>query len=206
MTIENFRLEASGEEIQTKHANEGRIVPSSELLDEFASYTTLHGFHFVLGSCSLLRRIVWGVLLLIGLGMLILQCLHGFSKLADKDSVTVKEEQRNETILFPAVTICNLNMLRRDKILGTEAQKFMDDIESLLFGERLSDDENETFTLDLDRVVKEAGHNISEMLLSCAWHGRECGPEDFFMFISLQVRTMFCCFPLHMNSSVRPAT
>ncbi|XP_020631766.1 acid-sensing ion channel 1-like [Orbicella faveolata] len=186
MALEDIRLEASGEEKpQTKHADEGGIVASSELLDEFASYTTLHGFHFILGSCSLIRRIVWGLLLVTGLAMLIMQCLYGFSKLADHDSVTVKEQQRDEKITFPAVTICNLNMLRKDKILGTEAQKFMDKMESVVFGERLNDDANEPFTLDLERVVKEAGHNISEMLSLCRWHGRLCGPKDFFVFVSL---------------------
>lgn len=189
MAIEDFRLEASGEDkTQTKHADESGIVASSELINEFASYTTLHGFHFILQSCSLLRRLVWGVLLVIGLAMLILQCLQGFSKLADHDSVTVKELHRGEKIIFPAVTICNLNMLQRDKILGTKAQKFMDDMESVVFGERSTDNGNETFTLNLERVVKEAGHNISEMLSLCVWSGRSCGPKDFFMFVSLQVR------------------
>ena len=200
MAIENFRLEASGEEkTQTKHADGGGIVASSELLDEFASYTTLHGFHFIFESCSLLRRLVWGALVVTGLVLLIMQCLYGFYKLADHDSVTVKGQQRDEKITFPAVTICNLNMLRKDKILGTEAQKFMDDIESVVFGARLNDDANETFTLDLEDVVREAGHNLSQMLFLCLWHGRLCGAKDFFMFVSLQVRTMFSRVfsPLH---------
>jgi len=211
MTIEDVRLEAvasAEEKSHSKHSDEGGIVASSELLDEFASYTTLHGFHFILGSSLLMRRVVWAVLLVTGLAMLIVQCLFGFSKLADHDSVTVREQQRGEKITFLAVTICNLNMLRKDKILGTEAQKFMDDIESVLFGERLNDEANETFTLDLERVVKEAGHNISEMLSLCIWQRRPCGPKDFFMFVSLQVRTLFCygCFLLHMHSSARPAS
>ena len=192
MAIENSRLEASGEEkTQTQHADEGGIVASSELLNEFASYTTLHGLHFIFESCSLLRRLVWGALLVTGLVLLILQCLNGFYKLANHDSVTVKGQQRDEKIPFPAVTICNLNMLRKDKILGTDAQKFMDDIESVVFGARLNDDANETFTLDLEDVVREGGHNLSEMLFLCLWHGRLCGAKDFFMFVSLQVRTMF---------------
>ena len=192
MAIEDFRLEANGEEkTQTKHADEGGIVASSQLLNKFASYTTLHGFHFILESCSLLRRIVWGVLLVTGLVLLIMQCLYGFYKLADHESVTVKGQQRDEKITFPAVTICNLNMLRKDKILGTEAQKFMDDIESIMFGAGLNDDANDTFTLDLEREVREAGHNLSEMLSLCFWQGRLCSPKEFFTFVSLQVRTMF---------------
>lgn len=191
MTVEDFKMEASVEGIQTNHSNEQRIAPSSELLDDFASYTTLHGFHFVVGSFNLFRRIVWALLLIVGLGTLILQCLNGFTKLSNKDSITVKEQQRNKTILFPAVTICNQNMLRKDKILGTEAQTFMDDVESLIFGEGLRDNVTQNFTLDLDRVVRQAGHKISEFLLYCYWHGRFCGPDDFFMFISQKVRNNY---------------
>ena len=56
------------------------------------------------------------------------------NKLLEHDSVTVKEQQRGAKILLPAVTICNQNMLRKDKIMGTETQKFMDDVDFSLFG------------------------------------------------------------------------
>ena len=186
MTIEEFRVETSGREPQTNE-DEKRTDPST-LLNEFSGYTTLHGFHFILGSVSLIRRIVWAFLLLIGMGILAIQFLNGYKKLTENDSMTVKEQQREKTILFPAVTICNQNMMRKDRILGTEAQRFLDEIESLLFNENLRNNANETFNLDLDQVVREAGHNTTEMLLLCVWQGKTCGAEDFYMFISEQVR------------------
>ena len=186
MTTEEFQVETSGRESQTNE-DEDRTQQST-LMNEFAGYTTLHGFHFILGSVSLIRRIVWAVLLLIGMGILAIQFFNGYTKLTEHDSMTVKEQQRDETILFPAVTICNQNMLRKDRILGTEAQKFLDEIESLLFNENLRNDANETFNLDLDQVVREAGHNMTEMLPLCVWQGKPCGAEDFYMFISEQVR------------------
>ena len=180
-------METSARELQASNSNEGRKNPSTPL-NEFAGYTTLHGFRFIIESFSLIRRIIWAILLLLGLGTLAFQCLTGYNKLVENDSIAVKEQQRGKTILFPAVTICNQNMLRKDKIIGTEAQKFMDDIESLLFNDNLSNNANKTFHLDLDKVVRQAGHNIADMLLICSYQGNVCGPEDFYLIISAQVR------------------
>lgn len=194
MKVEEFRMEESTDEVQTKNPGENRSASASGFLVEFASYTTLHGFHFVLESFSLFRRITWAILMLIGLATLIIQCLEGFNKLAGKDSVTVRELQHTEKAPFPAVTICNQNMLRKDKIMGTQAKKFMDDVESLMFGRGTQNISNETFNLDLDRVVKEAGHNISDMLSGCLWRGKFCGPQNFTLFISSQVRKYWKIF------------
>ena len=188
MTIEEFQMETSAGEPQTNKTDADRRRNPSTLVNEFASYTTLHGFHFVLESFSLVRRILWAILLLLGLGLLMMQCQSGYQKLTEHDSLTVKEQQRGKTVLFPAVTICNQNMLRKDKIIGTEAQTFLDNIESLLFNETIRNDENETFTLDLDQVTRKAGHNITELLQACTWQGKLCGPEDFHVFISEHVR------------------
>ena len=79
-------------------------------------------------------------------------------------------------------------MLRKDKIIGTEAQLFLDDIESLVFNESLRKNPNGTFHLDLDKDVREAGHNITDMLPACFWQGKVCGPENFSLFISAKVR------------------
>ena len=113
----------------------------------------------------------------------------GYQKLVMRDSINVKQLQFDKDIVFPAVTICNQNMLRRSKVLRTpEVQTFMDDIESILFHEDVKLDSNETFALNLDEVVKEAGHNISAMLELCYWQGKRCGPNDFSLLISFQVR------------------
>ena len=186
MTIEEFQM---GTRDGESKVNDSDLRNSTELLNEFAGYTTLHGLRFILESFSPLRRILWAILMLLGTGTLVFGCFIGFNKLMAHDSVTVKEQQRDKTILFPAVTICNENMMRKDKIMGTKAQQFLDDIESLMFNESLRNDANNTFNLDLAKVVREAGHNITDMLIGCTWQEKMCGPDDFYLFISAQVRT-----------------
>ena len=163
------------------------------LLSEFASYTTLHGVHFVAGPFILIRRVVWAILLIVGAGLLISLCIERYGKLATKDSVTTKEHRSDTLIPFPAVTVCNLNMLRKDKIIGTEGQVFMDNLAKVRSKEKWINDSNETFNVDLDKIVREAGHDISEMLLDCSFQQKPCSSNEFFTAVFPKVK-LICYF------------
>lgn len=192
-------VEISPEEEEAENS-ETRDVKDVGLLSEFASYTTLHGVHFVAGPFILFRRVVWAVLLIAGAGFLISQCIERYGKLSSKHSVTVKEVQKNKLVPFPAVTVCNLNMVRKDKIIGTEAQTFIDDLAKLHSKEKLRNDTNETFNLDLDKIVREAGHDISEMLLDCTFQQQSCSSNDFFTAVFPKVN-LICYFILIVINS-----
>lgn len=177
-------------------------VKDVRLLSEFASYTSLHGLHFVAGPFILIRRILWAILLIVGTGLLISLCVERYSKLTAKHSVTMKEYQSNKMIPFPAVTVCNLNMLRKDKIIGTEAQTFIDNLAKVHLEEKLRDHSNETFNLNLDKIVREAGHDITEMLLDCTFQQKPCSSNEFFTAVFPKVKLVCyffhtCCFTLY---------
>ncbi|XP_078346962.1 acid-sensing ion channel 1-like [Oculina patagonica] len=70
-------------------------------------------------------------------------------------------------------------MLRREKIIGTEAQTFMDNLAILYSKGKLRNHTNETFNLNLGKIVKEAGHNISDMLLDCSFQQESCSSKEF---------------------------
>lgn len=85
MTREEFRIEDNATESKTNKESK-----TSELVNEFAGYTTLHGFHFVLESCSVVRRILWATLIILALVILAFQCLNGLNKLLEHDSVKMR--------------------------------------------------------------------------------------------------------------------
>ena len=174
--------EKQGESLETSD------VKDVGLLSEFASYTTLHGLHFVAGPFILIRRILWAILLIVGACLLIFLCTERYHKLTANDSVTTKEHQSGKPIPFPAVTVCNLNMLRKDKIIGTEAQTYMDNLAKVHSKETLINDSNETFNLDLDKIVREAGHDISEMLVDCTFQQKPCFSNEFFTAVFPKVK------------------
>lgn len=177
-----------------KEDEETSDVKEVGLLSEFASYTTLHGLHFVVGPFILIRRVVWAILVIVGASFLISLCIERYGKLAANDSVTKKGLQRDKEVLFPGVTVCNLNMLRRDKIVGTEAGKFMDDLAKVDAKQKLINDSSEAFNLDLDKIVREAGHDISEMLLDCTFQQKPCSSKDFFTAVFPKVKLIWYLF------------
>ena len=116
--------------------------------------------------------------------MLILafQLKYCYLKLQSHESLVTKDIEYSKSFLFPAVTICNQNMLLKSKILGTDAQKYLDDIDNLKYVSRHI---NSSF--NILEAAKEAGHNLTVMMKRCSWRGQRCGPENFTSFATLLV-------------------
>ena len=192
----NVKISVPKDEPQSSEKHDAK---DSGMLSEFASYTTLHGVHFVAGSYILARRVAWAILIIAGAASLISQFIERYHKLSGKDCFTVKELQNNKVVPFPAETICNQNMLRREKIIGTEAQTFMDNLEKLYSKRKLRNDSSDRFNLNLDKMVKEAGHNISQMLLDCKF------PKDILFIKGVlsgsisKGESIVCCISVVIN-------
>ena len=195
-------VEINPEEKEGESSDTSDVKDVADLLSEFASYTTLHGLHFVAGPFVLIRRILWAILLIVGAAMLISLCIERYCKLTANASVTTKEHQSGKPIPFPAVTVCNLNMLRKDKIIGTEAQTFMDNLAKVHSEEKLINDNNETFNLDLDKIVREAGHDLSEMLLDCKFQQKPCSSNEFFTAVYPKVKLNWYLLHFGLNNKI----
>ena len=172
------------------------VTKPEELIKTFGSYTTLHGFYFLTDSGSVLRRILWLLLMIVCLVILIVQVKNNYAKLQRHDSTVTKDVEPSRSLLFPAVTICNQNMLQKSKILGTDAQFYLDGLDYLKAAFMNSTDFKRAqsrinASFDIEKVVKEAGHNLTTMLVLCLWKGQTCGPENFTSFVSFYVSGAF---------------
>ena len=154
------------------------------LIKNFGSYTTLHGFHFLSDSNSAVRRILWLVLMIVCLAILAVNVSKNHAKLLRHDSLVTKDVEHSRKLLFPAVSICNQNMLLKSKIRGMDAQFYLDGIDDLKT-EYMRDRPGASF--DIERTVREAGHNLSTMMKLCTWRGQKCGVENFTTFVSFYV-------------------
>ena len=178
---------------EAKEAWQSERDEASRVMKDFGSYTTLHGFHFIFDSGSLLRRLIWVTLILLGLCFLFLQFRDNYRKLNSNQSIISKDIEHPDKLLFPAITICNQNMMRRSKILGTDAQTFLDQQDHLKFhvlGEGLySKDVDPSF--NIEESVKNNSHVLSEMLKTCMWQSQSCSAANFSSVLSYMVRNYF---------------
>lgn len=178
---------------EVKEAWQSEKDEASRVMKDFGSYTTLHGFHFIFDSGSLIRRLIWVTLILLGICFLFFQFRDNYRKLKSNQSVISKDIEHPDKLLFPAITICNQNMMRRSKIIGTDAQTFLDQQDHLKFhvlGEGLLNKDIDP-SFNIEESVKNNSHVLSEMLKSCYWENQPCSAANFTSVLSYMVRNYF---------------
>lgn len=160
-------------------------------LAAFARSCTLHGLgHVFVPGTPAPRRLLWAGAFLASLGAFLLQAGERVRHFAAYPHVTVLDEAESRVLAFPAVTLCNYNRIRRSQLTPNDL---------FWLGKELLAVEREDFSrylralgqpadftgffpsksYDLAAFYQRAGHPIRDMLLSCRFRGRDCGPENF---------------------------
>ncbi|XP_027696768.1 acid-sensing ion channel 3 [Vombatus ursinus] len=164
--------------------------PASDIC-VFASNCTLHGLGHVFGPGGLtLRRGLWAGAVLLSLTAFLYQVADRIEYYGQFHHVTVLDEHESHHLVFPAVTLCNLNPLRRSQItlndlhwagpalLGLEPREHADYLKEL--GQPPAPPGfMPSATYDLSELYARAGHTMDDMLLDCRYRGRPCGPDNF---------------------------
>lgn len=174
---------------EAKEAWQSERDEASRVMKDFGSYTTLHGFHFVFDSGSMIRRIIWVTLILLGICFLFFQFRDNYRKLRSNRSVIGKDLEHSQKMLFPAITICNQNMMRKSKIMGTDAQTYLDQqdhVKAKVSGKNFLEKEISP-DFNVEESVRKNSHNLSEMMKECSWQKQPCTTANFTTFLSFMV-------------------
>ena len=148
----------------------------------FVGSSTLHGLNNVFTSRTLLRRILWALILVSAMAWFSFQSSMLLKKYFSYPVTTKVSQEYEDTPEFPAVTICNFNRFKRSVVMAKGYDELLSQFEKKSFGLRA---ENETIDLSKynDFNFTEfnfiAGHQINETLLSCVWSGRMCDYRNF---------------------------
>ena len=147
---------------------------------EFTESTTLHGIQnvFRTGS-SKKRRIIWLLCLLFAFACYVKFTQILISSFLSYDVITHVTIVNQDAASFPAVTICNFNSLRREYSEQTKMSKIL----SSFPGKSLSLEDisalgNLTET-SMDKIFRDGGHKLSEMLYLCNFRGKNCHAQNF---------------------------
>lgn len=157
----------------------------------FASSCTLHGLGHVFGPGRLTpRRGLWAMAMLLSLAAFLYQVAERVRYYGEFHHETALDERESHRLIFPAVTLCNINPLRRSRLTPNDLHW----AGPSLLG--LEPSEHAAFlralgqppappgfmpspTFDMARLYARAGHTLEDMLLDCRYCGRPCGPENF---------------------------
>uniref|UniRef100_A0A667YR02 Uncharacterized protein n=1 Tax=Myripristis murdjan TaxID=586833 RepID=A0A667YR02_9TELE len=164
----------------------------------FAHTSTLHGLRFIFPyGQPTARRLLWAVALLACLGLLALESAERLAYFLSYPHVTSVEAVVSGSLVFPAVTICNLNayrfshLTRNDLYHAGELLDLLDvhlaipqpdlaEADVLAF---LQDRANFTAyrpkAFNMKEFIERVGHDLKEMMLYCRYQGQECSHRDF---------------------------
>ncbi|XP_075406360.1 acid-sensing ion channel 3 [Tenrec ecaudatus] len=165
--------------------------PPASDIRVFASSCTLHGLGHVFAPGGLtLRRGLWATAVLLSLAAFLYQVAERVRYYGEFHHETALDERESHLLTFPAVTLCNLNPLRRSRLTPNDlhwagpALLGLDPAEHAAFLRALGRPPAPpgfmpSPTFDMAQLYARAGHSLDDMLLDCHYRGQPCGPENF---------------------------
>ena len=172
-------VDAKSEEAHTEKTK----LPAKELFRQFTESTTLHGISHVFSNGSKTRRFIWLICLLASTATFIAVTKNLFSSYLSFDVVTRVTLINRDFEIFPAITICNFNPLRKDYIERMNVTEVLALIQNE-DGDKNTESLHRTSSIlntSMEVVLREGGHkmDMGDMLTSCIFQGRQCGEEHF---------------------------
>ncbi|XP_010213654.1 PREDICTED: acid-sensing ion channel 4 [Tinamus guttatus] len=155
--------------------------PRSRDLAAFASASTLHGLGHICRSGRLgVRQTLWAFAFLVSLAFFLYQAAKSALLYLEHPHVMALDEEAIREMVFPAITICNINRYRHSAL--TDADIFhLANMTGLPPKDR--DGHKATDLLypdpDMADIVNRTGHQLDDMLKSCNFSGENCSSRDF---------------------------
>ncbi|XP_054391624.1 acid-sensing ion channel 2 isoform X1 [Pongo abelii] len=176
--------------------SEGSLQPSS--IQIFANTSTLHGIRhiFVYGPLTI-RRVLWAVAFMGSLGLLLVESSERVSYYFSYQHVTKVDEVVAQSLVFPAVTLCNLNGFRFSRLTTNDLYHAGEllallDVNLQIPDPHLADPsvlealrQKANFKhykpkqFSMLEFLHRVGHDLKDMMLYCKFKGQECGHQDF---------------------------
>ncbi|XP_025774680.1 acid-sensing ion channel 2 [Puma concolor] len=176
--------------------SEGSLQPSS--IHIFANTSTLHGIRhiFVYGPMTI-RRVLWAVAFVGSLGLLLVESSERVSYYLSYQHVTKVDEVVAQSLVFPAVTLCNLNGFRFSRLTTNDLYHAGELLALLDVNLQIPDPHLADPTVlealrqkanfkhykpkqfSMLEFLHRVGHDLKDMMLYCKFKGQECGHQDF---------------------------
>ncbi|XP_064618645.1 uncharacterized protein LOC135482501 [Lineus longissimus] len=140
---------------------------------EYLRNTTLHGFRYLVDPTPfLLRRILWGLIIIVIFGLFLYSVASSISYFMSYPTSTYISVHHNTSLRFPAITICSKNLCRISSL-------YRNGFGALLDPQASRSNLRYAYSKDLREFFQTCAQQKDKLILSCAFKGQPCGPEDF---------------------------
>ncbi|XP_053900553.1 acid-sensing ion channel 4 isoform X2 [Malaclemys terrapin pileata] len=155
--------------------------PRTRDLATFAGTSTLHGLGHICGSGRLgVRQTLWAFAFLLSLAFFFSQAARSALLYLERPHLTALDEEAAREMLFPAVTICNINRFRHSALSDADIFHLANmtglppkDREGHRAADLLYPDP------DMADILNRTGHQLDDMLQSCNFSGEKCSSQNF---------------------------
>ena len=127
------------------------------------------------------RRIVWCLAVFLCIGLSMYEVSSAVADFIRFPVNTVVQLNYPPDMMFPAVTICNNNQIRRSWLVNSQWLPVVMAYSGLP-GEPVKPINWSLYNwtgFGFDKLMYEAGHQLDQMLFLCRWKGSPCLPEHF---------------------------
>lgn len=151
----------------------------------FVENSTLHGLYYVVHSPTTFRKTLWALFVIIGISWFTYQSSKLLTKYYSYPVSTKVSLEHDHKPKFPAVTICNFNLVRASAV----ASVGFENVFKLAARGRMANPQFSNDTIDwskfnltginMTKFYIDGGHKIQNMLLLCQWSGERCTAANF---------------------------
>ncbi|XP_033126406.1 acid-sensing ion channel 4-A-like [Anneissia japonica] len=151
-------------------------------LTDFLESTTMHGVKYTTRNHSTSRRLIWGFVILLLMSCVIISFVKLVIRFASGETSTIITQKEEYNLEFPAVTICNINMISSDKMNDSPVKDIL--FSDIFIGEKLSKTDVPMNTnledINLYAEIRKVSHDIKNMVNDCLWLSEyPCSYENF---------------------------
>ena len=146
---------------------------------KFVHSTTTHGVIHIFTGKSKIRRFLWLVLVLTSAGGCLYDIAISIHRLTQGDTDTRVSIQEPEIVIFPAVTLCNLNIIRKSRV-SSELEKLIENIYES--DQQCNESVNFDFTdtgASFPDLLWNGRHTAEDTIVRCSFKGKNCSHINF---------------------------
>ncbi len=173
---------------------------------KFIKSTPTHGVVHIFTGKSKIRRVFWLIIVLGAAAGCLVTVINSILFLVSRPTSTTLSVSRQGSLNFPAVTVCNLNLIRRSYLESMHLADAVREILNLEPGESgfnesecndslnavLEETLGSNVSIDFNTVTFEGRHFLELFVVDCTFQGVKCRDLPFDPWTGTFTRLGFC--------------